>query len=91
MLFLRRLGHGSRGGLGKAWDLNDFSLVGLVSRVFSLATTLKSTSTDTTVTATNVYAPADHYFYQDFVDEMLALLPTFDGPWILFGDFNLIC
>ncbi|XP_071677171.1 uncharacterized protein [Lolium perenne] len=82
--------NGSRGGLVTAWDGRMLSLSNTIARVFSLTTTLSSTTTDLSLTVTNVYAPADHSLTSQFVDEMLALLPLVSGPWIILGDFNLI-
>jgi hypothetical protein len=56
------------------------SLSATITRVFSLTTTLSSTTTDLSLTVTNVYAPADHSLTSQFTDEMLALLPLVSGP-----------
>jgi hypothetical protein len=80
----------SRGGLVTTWDGRVLSLSNTIARVFSLTTTLTSTTTDLSLTVTNVYAPADHSLTSQFTDEMLALLPLISGSWIILGDFNLI-
>jgi hypothetical protein len=49
-----------------------------------------STTSDLSFTITNVYAPSDHGLTSDFVREMIALAPLVDGPWLSFGDYNLI-
>ncbi|KAK1678260.1 hypothetical protein QYE76_039108 [Lolium multiflorum] len=67
-----------------------FSLTSTVPRLFSLTTTLSSTTTDLSISITNVYAPADHSLTQFFISEMLSILPSITGPWLVCGDFNLI-
>ena len=57
---------------------------------YSLTTTFTSTSTEASLTITNVYAPSDHSESAAFLAELLDLLPGIHGPWLLLGDFNLI-
>jgi hypothetical protein len=67
-----------------------FSLSSSTPRLFSLTTTLSSTTTDLSFSITNVYASADHSLTQSFITEMLSILPSIAGPWLVCGDFNLI-
>jgi len=38
----------------------------------------------------SIYAPSDHRDSAAFLSQLAELAPTFTGPWLLAGDFNLI-
>jgi exonuclease III len=81
---------GSRGGIVTAWDTNSLTLASSHTSCYSLTTVLESTTTNVSLTVTNVYAPADHSLTDDFVADMELLLAVVSGPWLLVGDFNLL-
>jgi hypothetical protein len=81
---------GARGGIATAWDQNLWSLTNSIALHYSLTTTLASTISDCDFTVTNVYAPSDHRHSPAFLNELLSLLSLISGPWLIFGDFNLI-
>ncbi|KAK1685445.1 hypothetical protein QYE76_046293 [Lolium multiflorum] len=71
---------GSRGGILTAWDTKLLTLSSSIQRRFSLTTTFASTTTDLSFTVTNVYAPSDHSLTDDFVSDMVELLPLVSAP-----------
>lgn len=81
---------GARGGILTAWDRRLWTLSSSTSLRFSFTTAFASTLSDCDFTVTNVYAPLDHHLTPAFLDELLSLLPTVNGPWVIIGDFNLI-
>ncbi|CAM0881391.1 unnamed protein product [Alopecurus aequalis] len=81
---------GSRGGVLTAWDPRVLALTTTTRNTYSISTSFQSTTSDTTFMITNVYAPSDHTFTDEFVAEMTSLLPLVSGPWIILGDFNLL-
>lgn len=86
----RKDADGSRGGLVTTWDPSVLSLVSRNAGRYTLTTAFSSTSSDLAFTVTNVYAPSDHSFTQEFFDEMMAISNTISGAWLMLGDFNLI-
>ncbi|TVU18766.1 hypothetical protein EJB05_34879, partial [Eragrostis curvula] len=82
---------GSRGGILTAWNPAAFTITAATRSTYALTVTLASTHTDLEFTLTNVYAPADHRHTTAFLDELHALSLSFQGPWTIVGDFNLVC
>jgi exonuclease III len=82
---------GSRGGVLTAWDAQLLSLVSTSHNSYNLTTRLASTTSDIDFSVTNVYAPSDHNLTSAFATEMLSLAAAVTGPWLVIGDFNLIC
>lgn len=81
---------GARGGITTAWDHNLWTLSSSTALRYSLTTSFTSTISDCDFIVTNVYAPSDHRQSPSFFAELLLLLPNVSGPWLIFGDFNLI-
>jgi hypothetical protein len=73
-----------------AWDSDVFDLMSSISRSFSLTTTFSSHLIDTPLTITNVYVPSNHQDSPTFLAELVDLLPSISGPWLLVGDFNML-
>jgi hypothetical protein len=82
---------GSRGGIATAWDEAQFPLLSSHHRVYTLTTVLSFDATDLQLTLTHVYGPSDHSFTMSFLDELCDISLAVSGPWLLAGDFNLIC
>ncbi|KAE8799887.1 hypothetical protein D1007_24767 [Hordeum vulgare] len=78
------------GGMVTTWNPRLLSLVGSSRSRFSLTTSVASTVSDIAFSVTNVYARADHSLTTDFVDDMMSLVPSIHGAWLVVGDFNLI-
>jgi hypothetical protein len=78
------------GGVVTAWDSDVFDLMSSISRSFSLTTTFSSHLIDTPLTITNVYVPSNHQDSPTFLAELVDLLPSISGPWLLVGDFNML-
>jgi hypothetical protein len=74
-----------------AWDSAVLELTSSISRSFSLTTTFSSHLADAPLTITNVYAPSNHQDSPTFLAELSDLLPSISGPWLLIGDFNMLC
>lgn len=81
---------GSRGGIATAWNAAHFTLVSTSSTTLSLSTVLSYNASDLTFTLTNVYAPADHRYTAEFLDELRSFASLISGPWLVTGDFNLV-
>jgi hypothetical protein len=81
---------GSRGGIGTAWDKTHFTLVSSQARTFTLMSILSVTTSDLTLTLTNVYGPSDHTLAPSFLAELKEIYVSILGAWLLLGDFNLI-
>ena len=37
-----------------------------------------------------VYGPTDHALKEGFLSELEGLAATYTGPWLIYGNFNLI-
>jgi hypothetical protein len=82
---------GSRGGMLTAWDPSILTLDNhSISNAYCLSTSFSSNSSEHTFSVTNVYAPSDHRNSPLFLSSLSDLAPSFTGPWLLAGDFNLV-
>jgi hypothetical protein len=82
---------GSRGGILTAWDPNSLVLDSRsIPNNYCLSTTFSSAFSEHTFSITNVYAPSDHRDSPLFLASLSALAPSFPGPWLLAGNFNLV-
>uniref|UniRef100_A0A0E0D6M1 Uncharacterized protein n=1 Tax=Oryza meridionalis TaxID=40149 RepID=A0A0E0D6M1_9ORYZ len=82
--------YGTRGGLVSAWDGSILNKTAYISRHHSLSITFDYALANLSFTVTNIYAPSDHAFTDDFLLELKDLHSQISGPWLLVGDFNLI-
>jgi hypothetical protein len=82
---------GSSGGILIVWDPGLFSLVSVRRDRFSLSVVLSSQLSGLFLAITNVYAPANHALTPAFLAELEALGLLFPLPWLVVGDFNLVC
>jgi exonuclease III len=80
---------GASGGVITAWNDLDFSCDSTIAKTYSLTTKFSSRTSDLQFTLTNVYGPRESALKQDFIDEILSLLPLVSGPWAVLGDFNM--
>uniref|UniRef100_A0ACD5XYD0 Uncharacterized protein n=1 Tax=Avena sativa TaxID=4498 RepID=A0ACD5XYD0_AVESA len=81
---------GSAGGLVTAWNDNLFLCPSSVPRTFSLTSVFQSRISEHNFTVTNVYGPCDSDLKQAFLDELFSIGQSVAGPWLVFGDFNMI-
>ncbi|KAG2622330.1 hypothetical protein PVAP13_3NG329201 [Panicum virgatum] len=82
---------GASGGILTAWDDRTCSLASSSERAYSLTTCFNLCANGDPLTLTNVYAPTKHDEKQAFFSEMLDVASSISGPWIILGDFNLVC
>nr|XP_020185877.1 uncharacterized protein LOC109771591 [Aegilops tauschii subsp. strangulata] len=88
--FVSKNAEGSRGGMVTAWDPNVLSLSASSASRYTLTASLSSTRCALSFRITNVYAPSDHAFTADFVEDLMSVAAGITGPWLVLGDFNLI-
>jgi len=82
---------GSRGGMLTAWDPSLVTLQNHSSpNDYCLSTCFSSTASEHSFFVTNVYAPSDHRESHLFLSCLSNLVPSFTGPSLLVGDFNLV-
>ena len=82
--------NGTRGGIGVFWNEDVVSLTAPDIRTFSVTATVTIKQTGTSFVLSSVYGPVDDDAKLVFLDELRALKPPNDAPWIICGDFNLI-
>nr|XP_020167362.2 uncharacterized protein LOC109752860 [Aegilops tauschii subsp. strangulata] len=73
-----------------AWDPSVLSLSASSASRYTLTASLSSTRCALSFRFTNVYAPSDHAFTADFVEDLMSVAAGITGPWLVLGDFNLI-
>lgn len=72
--------YGSRGGLVTAWDSSFLVKTSYISRHHTLSITFEYSLVNLSFTVTNVYAPSDHAFNDDFLAELVDLSTHISGP-----------
>ena len=83
--------NGSAGGILTAWNSTTFTLVTSASTPHTITSHLSTTSSDLSLFITNVYAPTSPEFRPSFLEELASISPNPSSPWLLLGDFNMIC
>jgi hypothetical protein len=79
----------TRGSMVTAWSHTMLSVGAPSCGLYTLTIPFTSTSSDYTLTVTNVYAPADHRDTDSFLTELFSIHIDGNTPWLLIGDFNL--
>ncbi|XP_022031449.1 uncharacterized protein LOC110932421 [Helianthus annuus] len=81
---------GRSGGLLNIWDPTVFSRKSSISNRFNLATIGELINGGGEINVVNVYAPHDINLKKDLWVELTSLMTTYNGAWILMGDFNCV-
>jgi exonuclease III len=78
-----------RGGMVTTWNPTVLSAGAPSCGLYTLTIPFTSTSSDYTLTVTNVYTPADHRDTDSFLAELSSIQINSNSPWLLISDFNL--
>jgi hypothetical protein len=81
----------TRGGILIAWKSSDLAVVTSNLAEFSLTVEVRSLADDKRWAVTSVYGPQSRADKIRFLDELLVVGDTMQMPWLLSGDFNLVC
>jgi exonuclease III len=81
---------GASGGLITAWNDSHFSCSDSFTSTNSLTVLLSERSSDLCLRITNVYAPSIPELRPAFLDELKAITPDDNIPWLICRDFNMI-
>ena len=81
---------GSCGGILLAWNTSVWSVSNPMIKAYSLTAKATLLQTDETWWVTCVYGPQAEQEKIQFLDELLEVRSTSPGPWLLWGDFNMI-
>lgn len=82
---------GSRGGMLTAWDPNVLTLHShFHDSSYCLSASFTSTFSEHSFSVSNIYAPSDHRDSPLFLSSLSSLASSYNGAWILAGDFNLV-
>jgi mannosylglycoprotein endo-beta-mannosidase len=81
---------GTRGGILLLWRTDVFSVSSVDCRSFSITANLVPVDGSPSWTITTVYGPHDEPRKQSFLNEIIDIHNSVQGPWLIIGDFNLI-
>ena len=82
---------GTAGGLLVAWDDSVLHGSEIAKHRFSISISFQTTSNNDSFVLSTVYAPCEEEERDDFFAIMNQTTQQVTGPWIILGDFNLIC
>ena len=74
-----------------AWRSDRLHASGLLKKEFSISATFSSLADGKEWLVTSVYGPQEDGDKVRFLEELVNLGEQVQGPWILNGDFNLVC
>jgi exonuclease III len=81
----------TRGGIIVAWKTNVLHLTNCIKREFSITANVRSRTDGQCWAMTSVYRPQLRADKLRFMDELAIIGASMDLPWMVNGDFNLVC
>jgi exonuclease III len=88
--FLALDANGTRGGILLGWDKEVVSVSDVEYGSFTITASVTVLLSNLSFRLTACYGPADDGRKEEFLLEMLSLMPPHGAPWLVAGDFNLI-
>ncbi|XP_021991989.1 uncharacterized protein LOC110888790 [Helianthus annuus] len=81
---------GRSGGLLNIWDPNLFACISSVHNRFFLASLGELVNGREKLNIVNIYAPHDNNLKKELWNDLINLMESHTGAWILLGDFNCV-